>query len=229
MSCWERNVEISSYNYVCACVQSCWLSGPVDCSPPGSSVHGIFQARILEWGAIFFSKGSSQPRNRTYVPCLSCTASRFFIAEPQGKSNNYNYRFAYFFLIVLPVLLHIFWHWVNIYIQFSTVIPFPSIFFTYSTTHISIFVCRKWGSLIQLALEQHGFQLCTSTYMQIFIKSKYCSTTQSAVDWIHRCKLQIWRASYKLYKGFCLYRGSTPLTPVLFKGQQYSLFSSANL
>ena len=39
------------------------LSDPVDCSPPGSSVHGIFQARVLEWGAIAFSKSSN---NRTY-------------------------------------------------------------------------------------------------------------------------------------------------------------------
>ena len=37
----------------------------MDCSPPGSSVHGIFQARILEWVAIFSSRGSSQPRVRT--------------------------------------------------------------------------------------------------------------------------------------------------------------------
>ena len=35
----------------------------MDCSPPGSSVHGIFQARILEWVAIFFSNGSSQPKD----------------------------------------------------------------------------------------------------------------------------------------------------------------------
>ena len=36
---------------------------PVDCSPPGSSVHGILQARILEWVASSFSRGSSRPRN----------------------------------------------------------------------------------------------------------------------------------------------------------------------
>ena len=37
-------------------VESCpTLSDPMDCSPPGSSVHGIFQARVLEWGAIVFS------------------------------------------------------------------------------------------------------------------------------------------------------------------------------
>ena len=56
--------------------QSCWtLCDPVDCSLPGSSIHGTFQARVLEWGAISFSRGSSQPRDRTRV---SCPAGRFF-------------------------------------------------------------------------------------------------------------------------------------------------------
>ena len=43
------------------------LSDPIDCSLPGSSVHGIFQARVLEWIAISFSRRSSQPRDRTQV------------------------------------------------------------------------------------------------------------------------------------------------------------------
>ena len=48
--------------------QSCpTLCDPMDCSLPGSSVHGIFQAIVLEWIAISFSKGSSQPRDRTRV------------------------------------------------------------------------------------------------------------------------------------------------------------------
>ena len=48
--------------------QSCLiLCDPVDCSPPGSSVHGICQARTLEWVAIPFSRGSSWPRDRTPV------------------------------------------------------------------------------------------------------------------------------------------------------------------
>ena len=56
--------------------QSCvTLCNPMDCSLPGSSVHGILQARILEWLAIPFSRGSSQPRNQTRV---SCIAGRFF-------------------------------------------------------------------------------------------------------------------------------------------------------
>ena len=62
--------------------QSCLtLCYPVDCSPPGSSVHGILQARILEWVAIPFSSGSSQPRDRTQVSrivgrCFNLWATR---------------------------------------------------------------------------------------------------------------------------------------------------------
>ena len=57
-------------------VQSCpTLCDPMDCSLPGSSVHGILQARILEWVAIPFSKGSSWPRDQTQ---LSCIGGRLF-------------------------------------------------------------------------------------------------------------------------------------------------------
>ena len=52
------------------------LGDLMDCSPPGSSVHGIFQARIVERGAIFSSRGSSWPRNLTWVSCISCLGRR---------------------------------------------------------------------------------------------------------------------------------------------------------
>ena len=48
---------------------------PTDCSLPGSSVHELLQARILEWAAISFSKASSQPRDRTQI---SYIAGRLF-------------------------------------------------------------------------------------------------------------------------------------------------------
>ena len=54
----------------------------MDCSLPGSSVHGILQGRVLQWVAIPFSRGSSQPRDQTQV---SCTAGRFLPSEPPGK------------------------------------------------------------------------------------------------------------------------------------------------
>ena len=52
--------------------QSCpTLCDPVDCSPPGSFVHGILQAGILEWVAISFSRGSSGSRDRTQVSLIA--------------------------------------------------------------------------------------------------------------------------------------------------------------
>ena len=59
---------------------------PMDCSPPGFFVCGIFQARILEWVAIPFSRGSSWPRDWT---CVSCLAGGFFITEPPDDGKHY--------------------------------------------------------------------------------------------------------------------------------------------
>jgi len=73
----------------CECVlvaQLCLtLCDPVDCSPPGSSVPGILQARILEWVAIPFSRGSSRPRDQTMSSAL---AGRFLLSEPPGSPWN---------------------------------------------------------------------------------------------------------------------------------------------
>ena len=64
--------------------QSCLtLCNPTDCSPPGFSVLGILQARILEWVAIPFSRGSSRPRDQIHIPAL---AGGFFTSEPPEKS-----------------------------------------------------------------------------------------------------------------------------------------------
>ena len=52
------------------------LCDTTDCCPPSSSVHGIFQARRLEWVAISYSRGSSRPRDRTCVSCVSCMGRR---------------------------------------------------------------------------------------------------------------------------------------------------------
>ena len=57
--------------------------GPMACSPPGSSVHGILQARILEWVAMSFSRGSSQPRDWTQVSHIT---GRFFTVWATGEA-----------------------------------------------------------------------------------------------------------------------------------------------
>ena len=75
---------LGSHLRVCAqLLQSCvTLCGPMDCSPPGFSVHGILQARVLEWVAMPSSRGSSQLRDLAQV---SCIAGGFFTTEPPGK------------------------------------------------------------------------------------------------------------------------------------------------
>ena len=64
------------------CVLSCFncvrLWDPMDCNLPGSSVHGILQARILEWVAMTSSRGTSWPGDQTHVFCASSIAGRFF-------------------------------------------------------------------------------------------------------------------------------------------------------
>ena len=67
--------------------QSCpTICDAMDSSPPGSSVHGIFQARILEWVAIPFSRASSQPRDQTWV---SCIAGSFFTVWAMREASSY--------------------------------------------------------------------------------------------------------------------------------------------
>ena len=67
----------------CEVAQSCpTLWDNVNCSPPGSSVHGILQARILKRVSISFSRGYSWPRDRAHV---SCIAGRCFTSEPPGE------------------------------------------------------------------------------------------------------------------------------------------------
>ena len=62
---------------LCSVTHSCLtLCDPMDCTPRGSSVCGIIQARILQRVAISCSRGSSQPRDRTCVFCISCTGKQ---------------------------------------------------------------------------------------------------------------------------------------------------------
>ena len=74
------------FSMLCCCsvTKSCLtLCDPMDCSLPGSSFHGIFQAKILEWVVIFFSRESSQ--DQTHV---SCFAGGFFSTRLPGKSRS---------------------------------------------------------------------------------------------------------------------------------------------
>ena len=66
--------------FVCLVAQSYPnLCNPLGCSPPGSSVHEVSQARILEWVALSFSRISVWPRDQTWISGVSCIAGGFFI------------------------------------------------------------------------------------------------------------------------------------------------------
>ena len=72
-------------------LQSCLtLYDPMDCSPLGSSVHGILQARILKWAAMPSSRGSFQPRDLHLLHVLHCQAGSLSLAPP-GKSHTHTH------------------------------------------------------------------------------------------------------------------------------------------
>jgi len=75
-----ENVNIGDYLSVCVmhtklCLTLC---NNMDCGLPASSVHGVFQISILEWVAIFFSRGSSQPRDCTHISVSPALTNGFF-------------------------------------------------------------------------------------------------------------------------------------------------------
>ena len=77
----DKKKEIT--RHVLCCAQSIHSYDPMDCGPPGSFVHGILQAKILEWVAIPVSRGSSQLKDQTRVSCI--TEADFLPTEPPGK------------------------------------------------------------------------------------------------------------------------------------------------
>ena len=81
----QHTYTMDMYVKSLSCVRLC---NPMDCSLPGSWVHGILQARELEWVAISFSRGSSQPRDRTRV---SRTAGRRFTVWATRRPQYYGY------------------------------------------------------------------------------------------------------------------------------------------
>ena len=104
---WSTSVEV-----VCVrvCAHSVAKTCPTLCdhvgySPPGSSVHGILQTRILEWVAISSSKASSGPRDQTCVSCISCIGKQILYTEPPGKPHgSYKSSFQLLFFSVTKVL-----------------------------------------------------------------------------------------------------------------------------
>ena len=85
------------------------LSDPMDCSPPGSSVHGILQARILEWVAIPFSRGSSWLRDWTWVSCIAATRETQYSNMKNNNNNKKTKSYCLDSSLFLPPLLYYVW------------------------------------------------------------------------------------------------------------------------
>ena len=85
----EKNMKkyMYMYSFALSCLRLC---DPVDCSPPGSSVHGIFQTRVPEQVAISYSRESSQPRTECTSPESPELTVRFFTTVPSGKPTDVN-------------------------------------------------------------------------------------------------------------------------------------------
>ena len=112
--------------------QSCpTVCNPVDCSPPGSSIHGILQARILECVAISFSRGSSWPRDRTQVSCI--TGRCFNLWATSVRS------------VQLCGSLSIFWHCLTLGLEWKLTFSSPV-----ATAEFS-----KFADILSAALSQH--------------------------------------------------------------------------
>ena len=82
--CWELNGSFPKDTLVAQSCRLCAASWTV-WSPPGSSVHGIFQARILEWVAISFSRGTSRPRDQTWLSCSAGTLFTIWLTKEAPK------------------------------------------------------------------------------------------------------------------------------------------------
>ena len=134
------------------CVSHSILSNslcPMDCSPWGSSIHGILQAKILEWVAISFSRGSTWPRDWTQV---SCFAGGFFTvwATTETLEAGYGYVNEY-------------WHYENIYKK--TYVKF--------ITLVALGTCMQ-GSGIELRFQEKlNFIINVSNFYNIWDLKKY--------------------------------------------------------
>ena len=79
-------VLVSAALWAMCVLSRVWLCDPMDCSPPGSSIHWILQARTLEWVAISSSRGSSWPKDWNCVSGVSCIAGGFFTCWAMGEA-----------------------------------------------------------------------------------------------------------------------------------------------
>ena len=102
----ESNSEnfMAAWKWKCYSLSQVWLCNRMDCGLPVSSAHGILQARRVEWAAIPFSRGSSQPRVWTWVSCIAADSLLF---EPPDL--DCFHRIAYWHFSHLKLIMNTSW------------------------------------------------------------------------------------------------------------------------
>ena len=149
-----HNKSCFIYAYIHVHVQSLQMCpplwNPVDFSPPGSSVHGILQARILEEVAMPSSRGSSQPRDPTRVSGIT---GGFFTAKPPGKPHIYTHTYIYIGYKYIYIYIH-----TPIHIG-DTHIPYWFLFLWRTSSHTD---GESVGWVIQMTWQDDWNQVCTA-------------------------------------------------------------------
>ena len=138
----------------------------MDCSPPGCSVHGILQARILEWVAISFSRGSSQWRDWTLVSCIER-----WILSPWGQPRKPPDFCIYVCLLVCTckcMCVHVFMNVNSVHMM-----------------HVVIRVCT---SVCLCVLTCHP---CAHAYVCVYIHINYIQTEQNRMWWLKKPSLTV--------------------------------------
>ena len=150
------------------------LCNPMDYSLPGSSVHGIFQSRILEWVAILYSRGSFQSRDRTGVSCVSCisctgslilyncaTWEAFLMWYSLATGSSLSFLDAY--ICVFYKVLEAFGHYKNFHgsvNQYPLLLPSPSSFLMIRNSFVIGFIadCYLFVAIFSFFLKFFPFK-----------------------------------------------------------------------
>ena len=143
---------------VCTCsvTQSCPLCNPTDCSLGGSSVGGVFQARILEWAAVSFPRGSSRPGTKFMSLAL---AAAFVTTAPSGAIASFLLLFFFFFFIfniLIDLLLS--FSPIQFYIE-SAIITEQKIFVLLLLKLFSMYILHTWKTIKKTFLKTNRISL----------------------------------------------------------------------
>ena len=152
------------YVFVCARAQLCLtFCKPLDCSLLGSSVHGISQARILEWVTICYSRGSSPSKDRTCVSCISCTGRWIlYHCSTWGYTHTHAYTHTH---------MHIYTHThMHIYIHTYAYTHIYTHAYTHIYTHTCIYthICIYTYTYMHIYIYTHAY-IHTCAYIHIYI------------------------------------------------------------